>query len=71
MTPEELKKWRKSTGLTQQQMADIFPVRRETLARWENGTRAMPAWLKRWQYVIVWAYMTSLWAADKAQQRPE
>lgn len=42
MTPEDLKKWRKEHGYTQQGLANAIGTYQVTVARWENGTRAIP-----------------------------
>lgn len=45
MTKEELAALRERLELTQQQLADKLGVDRVTIARWETGTRAIPAFL--------------------------
>jgi DNA-binding transcriptional regulator YiaG len=45
MKPEELKKWRKGSGYTQGELADILSVVLMTVSRWECGTRAIPSFL--------------------------
>ncbi len=42
MTPQDLKEWRKKNGYTQQGLADAIGTYQVTVARWENGTRAIP-----------------------------
>ena len=42
MTRTALKRIRTALGLSQAAFADRVGVRRETVARWETGTRAIP-----------------------------
>jgi len=44
-TPEEIRNWRESAGLTQQQAADIAGVDLRSWQRWEYGERRVPQWL--------------------------
>lgn len=41
MTPEELKKVREALGLTQAELAHHMGVAANTVARWEQGARAI------------------------------
>jgi transcriptional regulator with XRE-family HTH domain len=45
MKPQDLAALRERLELTQQELADKLGVDRVTIARWETGTRAMPAFL--------------------------
>jgi transcriptional regulator with XRE-family HTH domain len=45
MTQQELVAFRERLGLTQQELADRLGVDRVTIARWETGARAIPAFL--------------------------
>lgn len=45
MTKEDLVALRERLELTQQELADRLGVDRVTIARWETGTRAIPAFL--------------------------
>jgi transcriptional regulator with XRE-family HTH domain len=45
MTGKELKRWRKQHGLSQAALALKLGVIRETVARWEIETRAIPSFL--------------------------
>jgi len=36
MTPEELKKWRRENGYSQQALADVLGVPKVTVYRWES-----------------------------------
>lgn len=45
MTQHDLTAFRERLELTQQQLADKLGVDRVTIARWETGTRTMPAYL--------------------------
>lgn len=47
MTAEELAAWRAAHGLTQDQMGAKLGVKRNTIARWEGGIRAIPHQLAR------------------------
>jgi len=42
MTPSALKRRRRALALTQAGLAAALGVRRETIARWEIGTRRIP-----------------------------
>lgn len=44
-TPQALRKWRESHGLTQAKAAEIAGVRTFTWQRWEYGERRIPQWL--------------------------
>lgn len=44
-TPADLRAWRDAEDLTQDDAARLAGVARETWARWEIGTRAIPQWL--------------------------
>ena len=45
MTSNDLTAFRQRLELTQQALADHLGVDRVTIARWETGTRAIPAYL--------------------------
>jgi len=42
MTPRALKKWRQSTGRSQEQFANWLGVSRSTVNRWEGGLAPVP-----------------------------
>jgi DNA-binding transcriptional regulator YiaG len=42
MTGQELKEWRRKWGLSQDALARTLGVFRESVSRWETGTRAIP-----------------------------
>lgn len=42
MQPDELKAFRDKRGLTQQGLADLLGVERNTVNRWEMGERRIP-----------------------------
>lgn len=45
-TPEEVRMWRQDHGdITQATLADLLGVSKDTIARWERGTRPAPALL--------------------------
>ena len=46
MTPEELREWRTSRGLTQKQLAELLGVKQSSVSRWEDGKRKIPPFLK-------------------------
>jgi Helix-turn-helix len=52
MTPNELRTWRESFGLTQSELAKRLSVTRNTIQNWENGTTALPGMLD--QACAVW-----------------
>jgi hypothetical protein len=41
----QLRQWRESRGLTQDQAAEIFGVSPSTICRWELGYHHMPDWV--------------------------
>lgn len=45
MKPADLKAFRKALGLSQEALAAALGLQRNTVARWENGRRAIPALL--------------------------
>ena len=45
MAPEELREWRKTRGLTQQQLADLLNISRQAITNWECGIRKIPPYL--------------------------
>ena len=45
MAPDDLKRWRKANGYTQQRLADALGVIQVTVARWETGVREIPSFL--------------------------
>ncbi len=45
MKPKELQKWRKETGYSQSQLAEVLGVATMTVSRWETGARAIPSFL--------------------------
>lgn len=48
MTPEQLKRWRKDNGFSQQALADILQVAKVTVYRWERpGSEDKKAQAKR------------------------
>jgi len=44
-TPDDLRAWRESEGLTQERAGKLAGVERLAWARWETGTRSVPQWL--------------------------
>jgi transposase len=46
MTKEQLKEWRQRFGLTQDDVAEMFGVTRNTIQNWEAGLTAMPSTLE-------------------------
>lgn len=42
MTPQELKHWRATLGLSQMQLAIALSVHLVTVARWETGRQRIP-----------------------------
>lgn len=44
-TPDELRNWRESEGLTQTRAAQLAGVDLRAWQRWESGDRAVPQWL--------------------------
>lgn len=47
MTPANLRATRKRLGLSAEALGALLGVHRETVYRWELGTRAMPSYLDR------------------------
>ncbi len=47
MTPAELKAWRKTRGLNQQQLADAIGTTRNTVSRWEISRHPIPPWASK------------------------
>ena len=45
MTGQELKKWRRKWGLSQEELAKHLGVIRFSVSRWETGARAIPSFL--------------------------
>jgi len=45
MTGNELRAWRRKSGLTQEQLANCLGVIRITNTRWETDVRAVPSFL--------------------------
>lgn len=45
MTPWEVRAWRASHGMAQNDLAGLLGVTRLTVARWELGTRTPPPFL--------------------------
>ncbi|MBZ0156103.1 MAG: helix-turn-helix transcriptional regulator [Alphaproteobacteria bacterium] len=45
MTPEQLKAWRKRSGYTQEEFAQILGVTKTTVYRWEAAMREIPPFL--------------------------
>jgi len=45
MTSEDLKRWRKKNGYTQNQLAKALSVHTITVNRWENEAREIPSFL--------------------------
>jgi len=41
-TSDDLKAWRARTGFSQGKLAQALGVHRESVSRWENGTREVP-----------------------------
>ncbi len=46
MTREDLEKWRKDHGLTQEALGKKLGVTRVCISRWESGKRKVPAFLQ-------------------------
>lgn len=42
LTGEQLKRMRERAGMTQQALADLLGVHRQTVTRWENGAAEIP-----------------------------
>lgn len=64
MTPTALRRLRAELDLTQAAFAAQIGVQRETVARWESGTRAIPEPVAR----LATRLHTELRAAAKAQR---
>ena len=45
MTGQELKKWRRRMGLSQEELGRLLGVARFSVSRWEIGTRSIPTFL--------------------------
>jgi DNA-binding XRE family transcriptional regulator len=45
MNPLDLKQWRSKQKMTQQELADILGVAKNTIYRWEAGMREIPPFL--------------------------
>ena len=45
MTGQELQKWRRKWGLSQEDLGRALGVIRVSVSRWETGTRAIPSFL--------------------------
>lgn len=45
MTPKQLKAWRKKSGYSQSQLANVLGVITLTVSRWERGVREIPSFL--------------------------
>lgn len=45
MTPDELKEWRDTHELNQQDLADLLGVYFMTISRWERGIQKIPPFL--------------------------
>jgi transcriptional regulator with XRE-family HTH domain len=45
MKKEQLKKWRKKMGLTQEQMAEFIGHSRWAIMKWEQGITDIPEWV--------------------------
>ena len=45
MTPEDLKRWRKEHGYTQETLSRALGVIKLTVSRWETGDRHIPSFL--------------------------
>jgi DNA-binding XRE family transcriptional regulator len=43
---KDLREWRETNKLTQDQLADKLKVARNTVSRWEAGTRTIPPYLE-------------------------
>jgi DNA-binding transcriptional regulator YiaG len=46
MTGRELKDWRRTWGLSQEELGRLLGVARFSVSRWEIGTRAIPSFLQ-------------------------
>lgn len=46
MKSDGLKQWRERLGLSQEQLAKALAVARNTVSRWESGSRAIPPYLE-------------------------
>ena len=45
MTPEELRQWRMSHGLTQKQLAEALAISQKNIENWEMARTGFPAYL--------------------------
>lgn len=51
LTPEELREWRETIGLSQRAAAERVGVDPRSWQKWELGERGVPRWLTRLRYV--------------------
>ena len=45
MKGHELKDWREKHGLTQDRLAELLKVAKNTISRWERGERSIPEYM--------------------------
>lgn len=44
---DDIKTWRKSAGLTQAEMSEMFGIPKRTIEDWDSGKSSPPTWAKR------------------------
>lgn len=68
LTPSDLIAFRYGLDISQQQLADILGIDRQTISRWECGLYRIPMWMRSALLGVEYGVIRTIAAARKAEK---